>query len=199
MAGMALHTAVSTHVGGVRVRTRSGRLAAQASAYAGEGIAPSRARARAAAAPAVVAPTCRDFPKPDFANEETHLEAASLSEAFRLGPRPARPLNVAIIGAGLAGLSTAKYLTDAGHNPTIYEARDVLGGKVRTPAIVPGTSLREPHPIPENLFSRPWFPSPVLSLYRGGAGGRLEGRGWRLVRDRPAHLLRRLPQYDAPV
>ncbi|KAJ8908106.1 hypothetical protein NDN08_008201 [Rhodosorus marinus] len=37
---------------------------------------------------------------------------------------------VAIIGAGLAGLSCAKYLTDAGFRPTVYEARDVLGGKV---------------------------------------------------------------------
>eukprot|EP00188_Purpureofilum_apyrenoidigerum_P003662 Plantae.Rhodophyta-Purpureofilum_apyrenoidigerum.ctg3891.p1 GENE.Plantae.Rhodophyta-Purpureofilum_apyrenoidigerum.ctg3891~~Plantae.Rhodophyta-Purpureofilum_apyrenoidigerum.ctg3891.p1 ORF type:complete len:547 (+),score=117.57 Plantae.Rhodophyta-Purpureofilum_apyrenoidigerum.ctg3891:96-1736(+) len=37
---------------------------------------------------------------------------------------------VAVIGAGLAGLSTAKYLTDAGFTPYVYEARDVLGGKV---------------------------------------------------------------------
>ena len=33
--------------------------------------------------------------------------------------------------AGLAGLSTAKYLADAGHIPILLEARDVLGGKVR--------------------------------------------------------------------
>jgi 15-cis-phytoene desaturase len=39
-------------------------------------------------------------------------------------------MRVAIIGAGLAGLSCAKYLVDAGHNPVVYEARDVLGGKV---------------------------------------------------------------------
>ena len=32
--------------------------------------------------------------------------------------------------AGLAGLSTAKYLADAGHEPILLEARDVLGGKV---------------------------------------------------------------------
>ena len=32
--------------------------------------------------------------------------------------------------AGLAGLSTAKYLADAGHKPLLLEARDVLGGKV---------------------------------------------------------------------
>lgn len=34
------------------------------------------------------------------------------------------------ISAGLAGLSTAKYLADAGHKPVLLEARDVLGGKV---------------------------------------------------------------------
>jgi 15-cis-phytoene desaturase len=39
-------------------------------------------------------------------------------------------MRVAIAGAGLAGLSCAKYLTDAGHTPIIYERRDVLGGKV---------------------------------------------------------------------
>ena len=37
---------------------------------------------------------------------------------------------MAIIGGGLSGLACAKYLADAGHEPTVYEARDVLGGKV---------------------------------------------------------------------
>ncbi|MEB3200850.1 MAG: 15-cis-phytoene desaturase [Synechococcaceae cyanobacterium] len=39
-------------------------------------------------------------------------------------------MRVAIAGAGLAGLACAKYLCDAGHTPLVYEARDVLGGKV---------------------------------------------------------------------
>jgi 15-cis-phytoene desaturase len=39
-------------------------------------------------------------------------------------------VRVAIVGAGLAGLSCAKYLVDAGHTPLVLEARDVLGGKV---------------------------------------------------------------------
>jgi 15-cis-phytoene desaturase len=39
-------------------------------------------------------------------------------------------MRVAIAGAGLAGLSCAKYLTDAGHLPIVLESRDVLGGKV---------------------------------------------------------------------
>ncbi|MEY2976173.1 MAG: 15-cis-phytoene desaturase [Prochlorotrichaceae cyanobacterium] len=39
-------------------------------------------------------------------------------------------MRVAIAGAGLAGLSCAKYLVDAGHTPVVLERRDVLGGKV---------------------------------------------------------------------
>ncbi|MDJ0659757.1 MAG: 15-cis-phytoene desaturase [Crocosphaera sp.] len=39
-------------------------------------------------------------------------------------------MRVAIAGAGLAGLSCAKYLCDAGHTPIVLERRDVLGGKV---------------------------------------------------------------------
>lgn len=39
-------------------------------------------------------------------------------------------MRVAIAGAGLAGLSCAKYLADAGHTPILLERRDVLGGKI---------------------------------------------------------------------
>lgn len=39
-------------------------------------------------------------------------------------------MRVAIAGAGLAGLSCAKYLADAGHIPIVLERRDVLGGKI---------------------------------------------------------------------
>ncbi|MBD2666895.1 three-step phytoene desaturase [Richelia sinica FACHB-800] len=38
--------------------------------------------------------------------------------------------SVAIAGAGLAGLSCAKYLVDAGYTPIVLERRDVLGGLV---------------------------------------------------------------------
>jgi 15-cis-phytoene desaturase len=39
-------------------------------------------------------------------------------------------MRVIIAGAGLAGLSCAKYLVDAGHTPIVLERREVLGGKV---------------------------------------------------------------------
>lgn len=74
--------------------------------------------------------TCKDYPRPDIDNTFNFLEAAALSASFRSAPRPNRPLQVVIAGAGLAGLSTAKYLADSGHKPILLEARDVLGGKV---------------------------------------------------------------------
>jgi 15-cis-phytoene desaturase len=58
-------------------------------------------------------------------------EAAELSKKFRDEKTPKdKRKTVAIIGGGLSGLACAKYLSDAGHKPIIYEARNVLGGKV---------------------------------------------------------------------
>ncbi|KAJ9691771.1 hypothetical protein PVL29_011080 [Vitis rotundifolia] len=73
---------------------------------------------------------CMDYPRPQLENTVNFLEAAYLSSSFHTSPRPSKPLEVVIAGAGLAGLSTAKYLADAGHKPILLEARDVLGGKV---------------------------------------------------------------------
>ena len=39
-------------------------------------------------------------------------------------------MRVAIVGAGLAGLSAAVELADAGHEVEIFESRPFVGGKV---------------------------------------------------------------------
>uniref|UniRef100_A0A0E0K9R7 Phytoene dehydrogenase n=1 Tax=Oryza punctata TaxID=4537 RepID=A0A0E0K9R7_ORYPU len=72
----------------------------------------------------------QDFPRPPLENTINFLEAGQLSSFFRNSERPTKPLQVVIAGAGLGGLSTAKYLADAGHKPILLEARDVLGGKL---------------------------------------------------------------------
>ncbi|XP_051183201.1 15-cis-phytoene desaturase, chloroplastic/chromoplastic [Lolium perenne] len=72
----------------------------------------------------------QDLPRPPLENTINYLEAGQLSSSFRSSERPSKPLQIVIAGAGLAGLSTAKYLADAGHKPILLEARDVLGGKL---------------------------------------------------------------------
>eukprot|EP00633_Aureoumbra_lagunensis_P010211 CAMPEP_0197323594 /NCGR_PEP_ID=MMETSP0891-20130614/70619_1 /TAXON_ID=44058 ORGANISM="Aureoumbra lagunensis, Strain CCMP1510" /NCGR_SAMPLE_ID=MMETSP0891 /ASSEMBLY_ACC=CAM_ASM_000534 /LENGTH=549 /DNA_ID=CAMNT_0042816277 /DNA_START=534 /DNA_END=2183 /DNA_ORIENTATION=- len=74
----------------------------------------------------------KDYPKPNVENTQPYRDATKLSERFSsdLKADSSQKKKIAIIGGGLSGLSCAKYLSDAGHEPTIYEARDVLGGKV---------------------------------------------------------------------
>jgi 15-cis-phytoene desaturase len=74
----------------------------------------------------------KDYPKPNVENTDNYRLYNELSKSFSttLKSSPGEKKKVAIIGGGLSGLACAKYLVDAGHEPTVYEARDVLGGKV---------------------------------------------------------------------
>jgi 15-cis-phytoene desaturase len=74
----------------------------------------------------------KDYPKPNLENTDNYRLFNKLSSSFSrtLKADASEKKKVAIIGGGLSGLSCAKYLVDAGHEPTVYEARDVLGGKV---------------------------------------------------------------------
>lgn len=75
-----------------------------------------------------------DYPRPALEAEPSVQEAQALSQLISNRKADtsngAGSLRVAVIGGGLAGLSCAKYLTDAGHQPVVYEAEDTLGGKV---------------------------------------------------------------------
>ncbi|GMH39931.1 hypothetical protein BSKO_07835 [Bryopsis sp. KO-2023] len=66
--------------------------------------------------------------------EDVGPKDAPLKSLFPEEPSPPSPnspkLKVAIVGSGLAGLSTAVELLDQGHEVEIYEARKWTGGKV---------------------------------------------------------------------
>merc|ERR1719491_2900502 len=75
----------------------------------------------------------QDFPKPNVENTDNYRQFKELSSSFTSKLKisaDTQKKKVAIIGGGLSGLSCAKYLSDAGHEPIVYEARNVLGGKV---------------------------------------------------------------------
>lgn len=89
----------------------------------GFGFAPSDRKSSTFELSAVIEP-------PKFDSVASHIEAQQRVESLKNLSRPNKPLNVLVLGGGLAGLSTAKHLADAGHVPTVLEARGALGGKV---------------------------------------------------------------------
>jgi monoamine oxidase len=56
-------------------------------------------------------------------------------------PKRVRHVDVAIVGAGLAGLTAARELTRAGHDVCVLEARDRVGGRVLNHTIAPGVAV----------------------------------------------------------
>src|SRR6185369_14852733 len=62
------------------------------------------------------------------------------------GRSRARTVKVVVVGGGLAGLSAALVLADAGHEVRLLEARPTLGGKVQTLPEREG----DPDPPPDN-------------------------------------------------
>ncbi|MDK2907307.1 MAG: hypothetical protein PWQ66_1268, partial [Petrotoga sp.] len=48
-----------------------------------------------------------------------------------------KPLNIAVIGGGPAGMSAAKYLAKKGHNVTLFEKENKLGGQLNVAKVPP--------------------------------------------------------------
>ena len=65
---------------------------------------------------------------------------AGLSASLDLMPPrrvAAAPRRIVVIGAGMAGLATARMLADAGHAVTVLEARPRIGGRIHTSRLWP--------------------------------------------------------------
>lgn len=54
---------------------------------------------------------------------------------------PGEPVDVIVVGAGMAGLSAARSLTRAGANVVIVEARDRVGGRIMTSDLWPAAPV----------------------------------------------------------
>src|SRR5437868_9540416 len=78
-------------------------------------------------------------------------------------------MRAVVVGGGLAGLSAALELVDAGHEVTLLEARPTLGGKVQTLPDREG----DPEPPPDNgqHIGLGCFTEYLRFLERVGEGG----------------------------
>jgi len=130
---------------------------------------------------------------PEFSSVASHLEALSAVEYLQKLPRPDKPSTVIVMGGGLAGLSTAKHLVDAGHIPVVLEARDLLGGKVAawrdTDGDVTETGLHV-------FFGA--YPNALTLFSQLGISDRLQWKPHQMLFAKPGRPTREFAVFDFP-
>lgn len=135
-----------------------------------------------------------DVARPPFADVSTHIEALTNVQYLKNGlPRPKTPQRVVIMGGGLAGLSTAKHLVDAGHLPVVLEARSLLGGKVAawrdTDGDVTETGLHV-------FFGA--YPNMITLFEELGISDRLQWKEHKMLFAKPGSSKREFSTFDFP-
>jgi protoporphyrinogen/coproporphyrinogen III oxidase len=82
-------------------------------------------------------------------------------------------LDVAVVGAGLAGLSTAYWLSRAGHRVEVFESEGVAGGRMRSSRIDGYTVDRGAETLAPRGYPATWRLIRELNLHRDGAVHRI--------------------------
>ena len=104
-------------------------------------------------------------------------------------------MDVAVVGAGLAGLCAALHLTATGHSVQVFEASDDVGGRVRTD-VVDGYRLDRGFQVYDTAYPESArvldHDALDLQLFPNGAMLRYDGAFLRLVdpRQDPLHSWR---------
>jgi len=61
-----------------------------------------------------------------------HLGSLNTLEVLRDGVPPSRKMDIIVVGAGIAGLTSATLLAEAGHDVRVFEAQNRNGGRIYT-------------------------------------------------------------------
>jgi 15-cis-phytoene desaturase len=134
-----------------------------------------------------------DVARPPFAEVATHVEALTNVQYLKDLSRPQKSQRVVVMGGGLAGLSTAKHLVDAGHQPIILEARSLLGGKVAAwrdkDGDVSETGLHV-------FFGA--YPNMITLFSELGISDRLQWKEHKLLFAKPGSAKREFSTFDFP-
>jgi predicted NAD/FAD-dependent oxidoreductase len=112
------------------------------------------------------------------------------------------PLNIAIIGAGMAGASAARALHEAGHRITVFDKSRGLGGRMATRRTDRGGvdhgaqyfTARDPG---FQARVEDWLRTGAVAPWGQGAVGSLAAGQWRLTQDLPRYV--GVPTMNAPV
>lgn len=131
--------------------------------------------------------------QPDLSQVASHIQARKAVRERKDLPRPQHPARVIIMGGGLAGLSTAKHLVDAGHVPVLLEARNLPGGKVAAwtddDGDVSETGLHV-------FFGA--YPNTLTLFEELGISDRLQWKRHQMIFARPGRPTREFAVFDFP-